>query len=78
MFHRTRSHQNCFGTRSTLRWTAIPRVPQSEISKIRVSSFDRTPDEIDLVAALVDASLGIVEHAIFGKYLVYLPPPAAR
>ncbi len=41
------------------------------ISKIRVSSLDRTRDAIDLVAASVDASLGIVEHAIFGKYLVY-------
>jgi hypothetical protein len=37
------------------------------ISKIRVSSLDRTRDAIDLAAASVDVSLGIVEHAIFGK-----------
>src|SRR5258708_32817804 len=36
------------------------------ISKVRVSSLDRTRDSMDLVAASVDASLGIVEHAIFG------------
>ena len=41
------------------------------ISKIRVSSLDRTRDAIDLVAASVGASLGIIEHAIFGKYLAY-------
>ena len=41
------------------------------ISKIRVSSLDCTRDAIDLVAASVDASLGIVEDAIFVKYLVY-------
>src|SRR5439155_56948 len=41
------------------------------ISKVRVSSLDRARDSIDLVAASVDASLGIVEHAIFGEDLVY-------
>src|SRR5882724_5955355 len=41
------------------------------ISKIRVSSLDRTRDAIDLVAASVGAFLGIIERAIFGKYLVY-------
>src|SRR5258708_22618206 len=45
------------------------------ISKIRVSCLDRARDAIDLVAASVNASLGIVEHAIFGKYLVYRCAP---
>jgi len=45
------------------------------ISKIRVSSLDRTRDAIDLVAASVGAFLGIIEHAIFGKYLVYSRAP---
>src|SRR5713226_4478818 len=35
------------------------------ISKVRVSSLDRARDSIDLIAASVDSSLGIVEHAIF-------------
>src|SRR5437867_8770577 len=39
------------------------------ISKVRVSSLDRARDTIDLVAATMHA-LGLVEHAIFGKYLV--------
>jgi len=38
-----------------------------------VSSLDRARDSIDLVAASVDASLGIVAHAIFGEDLVYRP-----
>jgi hypothetical protein len=33
------------------------------ISKVGVSSLDRARDSIDLVAASVDASLGIVEYA---------------
>ena len=40
------------------------------ISKVRVSSLDRARDSIDLVAASVDASLGIVEHAIFREDFV--------
>src|SRR6266446_3399671 len=48
------------------------------ISKVRVSSFHRTRDTIDLVAALVDASLGIVEHAIFGEDLVNRRSPTRR
>src|SRR6266550_7256314 len=48
------------------------------ISKVRVSSLDRARDSIDLVAASVDASLGIVEHAIFGVDLVYRRAPARR
>jgi hypothetical protein len=40
------------------------------ISKVRVSSLDRARDSIDLVAASVDASLGIVEPAIFGEDFV--------
>jgi len=40
------------------------------ISKVRVSSLDRACDTIDLVAATVDTPAGIVEHAIFGEYLV--------
>src|SRR5258705_2738969 len=48
------------------------------ISKVRVSSLDRARDLIDLVAASVDASLGIVEHAIFGEDLVYRRAPTRR
>jgi hypothetical protein len=40
------------------------------ISKVRVSSPDRVRDAIDLVAATVDASIRVVEHAIFGEDLV--------
>ena len=40
------------------------------ISKVRVSSLYRACGSIDLVAASVDASLGIVEHAIFGEDLI--------
>src|SRR5580704_8559866 len=35
------------------------------ISKVRVSSPDHARDAIDLVAAIVDAPIGVVEHAIF-------------
>src|SRR5262249_1132146 len=35
------------------------------ISKVRVSSPDCARDAIDLVAAMVDAFAGVVEHAIF-------------
>src|SRR5258706_16006702 len=48
------------------------------ISKVRVSSLDRARDSIDLVAAAVDASLGIVEHAIFGEDFVNRRAPARR
>src|SRR5947199_4143822 len=40
------------------------------ISKVRVSSPDRAGDAIDLVAATVDATSGVVEHAVFGVDLV--------
>src|SRR5689334_20224690 len=46
------------------------------ISKIRMSRLDRPCDAIDLVAATVDAFVGIVEHAIFGEYLVDGRAPA--
>jgi hypothetical protein len=45
------------------------------ILKVRVSSLDRAGDAIDLVAATVNA-LGLVEHAIFGEYLVDGRAPA--
>jgi hypothetical protein len=48
------------------------------ISKVRVISHDRARDSIDLVAASVDASLGIVEHAIFGEDLVNRSAPTRR
>jgi len=44
------------------------------VSKVRVSSFDRSRDAIDLIAATVDAT-GLVEHAIFGEDLVNGRPP---
>src|SRR5882724_5093686 len=47
------------------------------ISKVRVSSLDRARDSIDLVAASV-ASLGIVEHAIFGEDFVNRRATARR
>src|SRR6266704_2040448 len=40
------------------------------ISKVRVSSPDHARDAIDLVAATVDATSGVVEHAVFGVDLV--------
>jgi hypothetical protein len=48
------------------------------ISKVRVRSLDLARDAIDLAAALVDATLGIVEHAIFGEDLVNRRVPARR
>src|SRR6266436_1398384 len=48
------------------------------ISKVRVSSLDRARDSIDLVAASVDTSLGIVEHAIFGEDLRSRRAPTRR
>jgi len=48
------------------------------ISKVRVISHDRARDSIDLVAASVDASLGIVEHAIFREDLVNRSAPTRR
>src|SRR5437016_12831888 len=48
------------------------------ISNVRVSSLDRARNSIDLAAASVDASLGIVEHAIFGEDLVNRRAPARR
>ena len=46
------------------------------ISEVKVSSPDLAGDSIDLVAAPVDASHGIVEHAIFGEHLVNRCTPA--
>jgi hypothetical protein len=48
------------------------------ISKVRVRSLDRARDSIDLVAASVDASLGIVEYAIFGEDFVNCRAPTRR
>src|SRR5438132_6863290 len=48
------------------------------ISKVGVSSLDRARDSIDLVAASVDTSLGIVEHAIFGEDLRSRRAPTRR
>ncbi len=48
------------------------------ISKVRVSSLDRARDSIDLVAASVDASFGVVEHAIFGEDCVNRRAPTRR
>src|SRR5579864_1134810 len=48
------------------------------ISEVRVSSPDCARDSIDPLAASVDASHGIVEHAIFSEDLVYRRPPALR
>src|SRR5436309_1288077 len=48
------------------------------ISKLRVRSLDRARDSIDLVAASVGASLGIVEHAIFGEDFVNRRAPTRR
>jgi hypothetical protein len=48
------------------------------ILKVRVSRLDRTRDSINLVAALVGASLGIVEHAIFREDFVNCRAPTRR
>src|SRR5579864_3147221 len=48
------------------------------ISKVRVSSLDCARDSMDLVAASVDASLGIVEHAIFREDFVNCRAPTRR
>src|SRR5216683_1470198 len=48
------------------------------ISKVRVSSFDRARDSIDLVAASLDASLGIGERAVFGEDFVNRRTPTRR
>src|SRR5258706_15535922 len=48
------------------------------ISKVRVSSLDLARDSIDIVAASVDASLGIVEHAIFREDFVNCRAPPRR
>jgi hypothetical protein len=48
------------------------------ISKVRVSSLERARDSIDLVAASVDASLGIEEDAIFGEDFVNRRAPTRR
>ena len=64
-------------------WTRPP-LPTSSgfgywlISKVRVSSLDLARDSIDLVAASVDASLGIVEHAIFREDFVNCRAPPRR
>src|SRR5262249_2561821 len=52
-----------------LRRGGLPRPGNWLISKVRVSSLDRARDAINLVADTV-AALGLVEHAIFGEYLV--------
>ncbi len=46
------------------------RLSNGLISKVRVGRLDRARDAIDLVAATVDTSIRIVEHAIFGEDLV--------
>src|ERR1043165_5659115 len=46
------------------------RLGNRVILKVRVSRLDSAGDAIDLVAATVDARLGVVEHAIFGPDLV--------
>src|SRR6266852_5472637 len=46
------------------------------ILKVRVSRPDRARDAIDLVAATVDALIGIVEHTIFGVDFVDGRAPA--
>jgi hypothetical protein len=43
-----------------------------------VSSLDRARDSIDLRAASVDASLGIIEHAIFDEDFVNRRAPTRR
>ena len=48
------------------------------ISKVRMSSLDRAGNSIDLVVTSVGASLGIVEHAIFGEDLVNRRAPMRR
>src|SRR4029077_7870773 len=48
------------------------------ISKVRVSSLARARDSIDLVASSVHASLGIVEHPIFGEDFVNRRAPTRR
>jgi len=48
------------------------------ISKVRVSGLDHASDSIDLVAASVDASLGIVEHSIFGEDFINCRAPTRR
>src|SRR5258706_14669462 len=56
----------------------FPRLGYWLISKVRVSSLDRARDSIDLFAASVDASLGIVEHAVFGEDFVNCRAPTHR
>src|SRR5260221_9546934 len=46
--------------------------------EVRVSSFDRARDSINLIAASVDTSFGIVEHAIFDEDFVNRRAPARR
>jgi hypothetical protein len=48
------------------------------ISKVRVTRLDRTGDSMDLVTASVYASLGIVEHTIFGEDFVNRRAPTRR
>src|SRR6185503_5216674 len=63
-------------TRSTLYPSDSPGIAQFLglanwlISKVCASSADRARDAIDLVAPMVDAPAGFVEHAIFGEDLV--------
>ena len=48
------------------------------ISEVRVTSSERAGDPMDLVAATVDPSHRIVEHAIFGEDLVNRSAPTRR
>src|SRR5437879_1520654 len=48
------------------------------ISKVRVSSLDRACDSIDLIAASVGSSLGIVERAVFREDFVNCRAPTRR
>src|SRR5260370_30902195 len=54
------------------------RLGDGLISKVRVSSLEFTRDTIDLVAASVDASLWIVQRAIFREDFVDCRAPARR
>jgi len=46
-------------------------------SKVKMSSPDGARDEIDLVAATIDAPVRIVEHAVFGEDLIDCDAPPA-
>jgi len=48
------------------------------ISKVRVRRLDRARDTIDLIAAAVDALLGVVRDAIFGEDFLDGSAPTRR